>query len=127
LSILKFEEIVELWQHSSCSTSILELLGLVASSQNNCAASAFYTLEELYERFRGTWWEVIWPVDRNSGRLINGVQCKYVADSLPDALRNHPMENFPNVDAQQILYACSLDDEADDIEINEYSHHFVTY
>lgn len=127
MSILKFEEIVELWRHSNCSLSIPELLGLVAENQSSSAAAAFYTLEELYERFRGTWWEVIWPSYRVSNRLINGVQCKYVADSLPDALRNRPLENFPNVDGQQILYACSLDDEMEDIENNEYSHYFATY
>ena len=127
MAILKFEDIVELWRHSSCSLSIPELLGLVTENQGDNVTAAFYSLEELYERFRGTWWEVIWPVERTSGRINNGVQCKYVADSLSDALRNRPMENFPSVDAQQILYACSMDDETDDIENDKYSHHFVTY
>jgi hypothetical protein len=124
LSILKFDEVVRLWQQSNCGLSMPELLGLVADGQSNCV-SAHYTIEELYERFRDTWWEVIRPNHKDEETITKGVQCRYVADSLPDALRNRPCIDFPNVEAKELLYACALEDETDDIEDDKESRYLL--
>ena len=89
-----------------------ELLGLVADGQRETVAS-YYTLEELQERFRETWWEVIWPESVGKNTITDGVQCKYVADSLSDALRNRPLEDFPQVEAQEIMQTYDFEDELD--------------
>ena len=124
LSILKFEELVQLWQQSRCDLSMPQLLGLVADGQDNNIA-AHYTIDDLYERFRETWWEVIWTNHKDKDSITKSVQCKYVADSLPDALRNHPNIDFPNVDAQELLYACSLEEEIDEITSGQTSQYLL--
>ena len=124
--ILKFNEIVKLWMESCCKSSLPELLGLVADGQNESAA-AYYTLEELQERFRDTWWELIWPNYIEKDSIIEGVQCRYVADSLPDALRNRPLDDFPHVEAQEIMQTNDFEDEAD-YAVEEQQHfHIITH
>ena len=125
-SILKFNEIVKLWLESSCKSSIPELLGLVANGQNE-SASAYYTLEELHERFRDTWWELIWPNYTEKDSIIEGVQCRYVADSLPDALRNRPLEDFPHVEAQEIMQTYDFEDESDYFVDDQQSFQIITH
>ncbi|HML76659.1 MAG TPA: hypothetical protein PKB02_19365 [Anaerohalosphaeraceae bacterium] len=43
--------------------------------------------EEYRERLRDTWWEVLWPA-KDTDNLTP--QCRYLADSLRDAMRLRP-------------------------------------
>ena len=124
LSILKFDELVRLWKQGDGGVSIPELLGLVANGQNSYIA-ANYSIEELYERFRNTWWEVVWPNHKENDHISKGVQCRYIADSLPDVLRNRHGVDLPNVEAKELLMAFDLDDESEDIENEKLSRYLV--
>ncbi len=121
LSILKFDELVRLWHESECCLSMPELPGLVADGQSNCV-SAYYTVEELYERFRETWREVVWPNQKGENIITKDVQCRYISDSLMDALRNCPLADFSHTNVQELLYTCALEDDIDNIEDDKQSH-----
>jgi hypothetical protein len=95
-SVMRFEDLLKLWQDSPSDTSIFQLLGLTIPSQYQTVKTTHTSLQEmLRERLRGTWWEVTWP--RFSARnVINSqVRCRYLADSLPDAIRLRPLADFP--------------------------------
>lgn len=54
---------------------------------------------DLTERLRNTWWEVAWPVETPG----DWPQCRYLADSLSDALRQRPQ--IPITAAADTLYS----------------------
>ncbi len=45
------------------------------------------TTEEYREKLRDTWWEVLWPATDSDNPTP---QCRYLADSLRDAMRLRP-------------------------------------
>ncbi len=49
----------------------------------------------LCERLGGTWWEVTWlcPPDRRGS--AGNIRCRYLADSLKDAVRRCPGAQLP--------------------------------
>ncbi len=95
-TVMRFEDLVRLWQDSRAETSILELLGLTAGADRGSSRQMdSVTLESLCEKLRGTWWEVIWPTLSARHGLYRGVQCRYLADSLQDAMRLYPNAGFP--------------------------------
>ena len=49
---------------------------------------------------------------RVCGLIAEDVQCKYVADSFPDALRRCPHAEFLHVDTAE-MFGGDLDDDAD--------------
>lgn len=118
-SILRFEELIQLWRRSCCSLSMPQLLGLNVGSRSESDESELCSLDRLNERFRNTWWEVIWPKDSIGDTISRQVKCRYVADSLPDALRERPNEDFPYINVWDLLYMCDLEDETDDPEDDE--------
>jgi hypothetical protein len=86
-AILGFEELLELWKGGCSEVSIADLLGLtVPSGRGSCGATS-YPLETLRQRFRGTWWELVWPAHARRPIITRGVQCKYVGDSAAEALQ----------------------------------------
>ena len=93
---------------------LFELLDLPKDGYSEFALADNHTLKELQERFKDTWWEVIWPSYAHSDYIYSGVKCRYIADNLLDALRNHPREYFPNLDSQKLLYAYAIEEEIDD-------------
>ena len=107
-SILGFEQLIQLSQAGSDDVSLCRLLGLSVS-----ARAEPYSVETLRERFRGTWWQVVWPDRQMWGLIDKDVQCKYVADSLRDALRRYPRAEFPHIDMTEMF---GDDDIQDDLE-----------
>jgi hypothetical protein len=95
-SVMRFEDLFRLWQDSRSGTSILELLGIAACAEGSSSEKMdSVTLENLCEKLRGTWWEVIWPTLSARHGLYRGVRCRYLADSLQDAMRLYPNAGFP--------------------------------
>ncbi len=95
-SVMRFEDLLRLWQDSPRGASILELLGITACADESSDEKVDpVTLESLSERLRGTWWEVIWPTLSARHGLYRGVRCRYLADSLQDAMRLYPNAGFP--------------------------------
>ena len=110
-SILGFEKLVNLWQTSGHDVSLCQLLGLTTGGST---APEPYSAEALCERFRDTWWEVIWPGHRGGRRIDPSVQCKYVADSFQDALRRCPHAEFLHVDTAAMFIDDPTEDEPDE-------------
>jgi len=110
-SIMCFEDLLELWQAQHPQRSIREFLGIYSRGDvrgGEESDAAF--MQTLRERLHGTWWEVTWsrrPVPRRVG---SGVRCRYLADSLKDAMRRCPCAQFP--------LQVSLDD-SDDVTVDD--------
>lgn len=82
--IIRFEELLELWQTEFRSVPLAELLGLTAPGEAAGDDRYTYSRSALRRRFGGTWWQVSWPdhgLDETAGRIV---QCKYVGDTPPD-------------------------------------------
>ena len=126
-TILKFEGLIRLWRRSSCNLSMPQLLGLTTDGHNKIEESKLNSLDELHERFRSTWWEVIWPKNSTGDNISNQVKCRYVADSLLDALRERPNEDFPYINVWDLLYACDPEDDADSFEDDESTYYLASY
>ena len=95
-SVMRFEDLVRQWQDSRAETSILELLGITNRADGSSSEKVDpVVLESLCEKLRGTWWEVIWPTLSARHGLYPGVRCRYLADSLQDAMRLYPNAGFP--------------------------------
>jgi hypothetical protein len=116
-SVMRFEDLVRLWQDSRTETSLLELLGIAACADGGSSEKMDSTiLESLCEKLRGTWWEVIWPTLSARHGLGRGVHCRYLADSLQDAMRLYPNAGFPARGAVE-----SSEDFAPDDDVEETS------
>lgn len=79
--LVSFEELVPYLR----SKGIEDWYGVVTADGGNAAAFR----EELNERLQNTWWELYWPDSANAVRPT----CRYLADSLRDAMRLRP--NIP--------------------------------
>ena len=91
-SIMRFEELLELWQTTFRGVPLAELLGLTAPGGAAGDGHYTYSRSTLRQRFGGTWWQVSWPAhgpDETTGRIV---QCKYVGDTPPD-LADAPARN----------------------------------
>lgn len=95
-SIMRFEDLLELWQHQHAQQSILEFLGIRSQGDvRGPEESGLGFMRVLHERLDGTWWEV------TRSRLLVGqgaserIQCRYLADSLRDAVRRCPGAEIP--------------------------------
>lgn len=108
-SVLSFEALMDLWRRSRADVSAFELLGLTVPGGTGLEQRV--PLETLYERFRGTWWQVVWPHYPGRRVLTRGVQCKYLADSFRDALRRSPQSDYSLVEESAILRDDPSDDE----------------
>ncbi len=113
-SVMRFEELLRLWQESRCATPILELLGIADSADDGSSEKMdSVTLENLSEKLRGTWWEVIWPTLSARHGFYRGVHCRYLADSLQDAMRLYPNAGFPAHGAVENAEEFIGDDDTD--------------
>lgn len=96
-SIMRFEELLKLWRDGRTGQSILEFLGIGSQGDiRGAEESDPGFLRILCERLDGTWWEVTWtplPIRR---RGTGRVQCRYLADSLKDAVRRCPGALLPS-------------------------------
>jgi hypothetical protein len=119
-SVMRFEELLRLWQDSRCGTPILELLGITTCADDDGSEKVdSVTLENLSEKLRGTWWEVIWPTLSARHGLYRGVCCRYLADSLQDAMRLYPNAGFP---AQGVAEEAEDFVVADEMEESSQEH-----
>jgi hypothetical protein len=95
--IMRFEDLLELWQQQCAQRSVLRFLGIRSRGDvrgNEESDPGF--LRALHERLDGTWWEVtrLYPsVHQNTSGEI---RCRYLADSLKDAIRRCPGAQFPS-------------------------------
>jgi hypothetical protein len=114
-SVMRFEDLVRLWQDGRPETSILELLGITTCADDGSSGTMdSLTLENLCEKLRGTWWEVIWPTLSARHGLYRGVRCRYLADSLQDAMRLYPNAGFPAHGAVENAEDFAGDDDTDE-------------
>jgi len=60
-SIMRFEELLELWQTTFRGVPLAELLGLTAPGGAAGDGHYTYSRSTLRQRFGGTWWQVSWP------------------------------------------------------------------
>jgi hypothetical protein len=109
-----FEDLLELWQTQHPQRSIREFLGIrshgdVRGNDENDPAS----MQVLLERLHGTWWEVTGSRRPVSRRAAGGVRCRYLADSLKDAMRRCPCAQFPLQTALDDSDDMTADDELD--------------
>ena len=114
-SVMQFEDLLRLYQDSRTEASLLELLGIsTCADGGSSGVMEPVILENLREKLRGTWWEVTWPSLSTRHVLGRGVRCRYLADSLQDAMRLRPYADFPvhaNVEADEFG---ADDDDVDD-------------
>jgi hypothetical protein len=114
-SVMRFEDLLRLWQDSRAETSILELLGITTCAEGGSSEKVdSCLLESLCEKLRGTWWEVIWPTLSARHGLYPGVRCRYLADSLQDAMRLYPNAGFPARGAVENAEDFAGEDDMDD-------------
>ena len=95
-SIMRFEDLLEIWRDRHTHQSILEFLGIGSHGDvRGVEESDPGFMRILCERLDGTWWEVTWsclPVRRATAENI---RCRYLADSLKDAVRRCPGAQLP--------------------------------
>jgi len=85
-AMLRFEELLELWQTEFRGVPLAQLLGLTGPGEAAGEDQYTYSRSTLRERFRGTWWQVSWP-DKTAGGVA---QCKYVGDTPRDFVDARP-------------------------------------
>lgn len=111
-SIMRFEDLLQLWWGNPAQQSILEFLGI--RSQGDVRGTEEDDpgfLRILHERLDGTWWEVTWsrlPAGRDSR---GGIRCRYLADSLRDAMRCCPGAQIPPETSIDTADDSMVDDE----------------
>lgn len=112
-SIMRFEDLLDLWRRQCAQQSVLEFLGIrsrgdVRGNEENDPG----LLLILHERLDGTWWEVARPgLPMRSAGV--GICCRYLADSLKDAVRRCPGAQFPTDALIDEVEDMISDDEAD--------------
>jgi hypothetical protein len=90
-SIMRFDDLLELWQDHHAHQSILEFLGIRSQGDvRGAEESDPGFMRILHERLNGTWWEVIWSRPPLRQGSAGGIRCRYLADSLKDAMRRCP-------------------------------------
>ena len=76
--LMSFDELVRYLEE----TGIKNWHGVLTLHAGDSGAAG----DELNERLRNTWWEICWPDNPKTKQPI----CRYLADSLRDALRLRP-------------------------------------
>lgn len=115
---MRFEDLLELWRSQSAQQSIVAFLGIRSQSDvRGAEESDPGFVRSMCERLGGTWWEVTWLcVPGRRGSPAN-VRCRYLADSLKDAIRRCPGAQLPA--------GASIDDDAMeeemDVSLREHS------
>lgn len=105
-SIMRFEDLLELWQGRHTQQSVLEFLGIRSRGDvRGAEESGADFMRVLRERLNGTWWEVTWSRLSIRGNSASAVRCRYLADSLNDAMRRCP--------GAQVAPETSIDDVDD--------------
>lgn len=94
-SIMCFEDLLRLWQDRDPHGSILKFLGIRSQGDVRGPGEndpAF--MQVLRERLGGTWWEVTCSPSpgHNPARRV---ECRYLADTLTDAVRRCPHAQVP--------------------------------
>ena len=79
--LLRFEELLDLWQTEFRSVPLDELLGLTTGGDADEADHYSYPASTLRRRFRDTWWHVCWRGDASDKAVRRIVQCKYAGDA----------------------------------------------
>lgn len=89
--LLPFEELFENRNSDQHKIPFHKLLGLPVPLKEFCIRdNPALSEDEIYEKYRGTWWQIV-CTDTNKQLSENKTaKCFYVADSLRDALRCHP-------------------------------------
>jgi hypothetical protein len=93
---MRFEELLELWRRHRAQQSILAFLGI--RSQGDVRGDEEGDpgfLRVLHERLDDTWWEVTWLRLPGHSNDVGNIHCRYLADSLKDAVRRCPGAQFP--------------------------------
>lgn len=94
-SIMRFEDLLELWRRHCAQQSILEFLGIRSRGDvRGGEESDPGFLRILHERLDGTWWEVTHP-RLPACSAAGAIRCRYLADSLKDAVRRCPGAPVP--------------------------------
>jgi len=93
---MRFEDLLELWQRQRGQQSILQFLGIRSRGDvRGSEESDPGFLRILHERLDGTWWEVTTSRLSLRPNAAEGIRCRYLADSLKDAVRRCPGAQFP--------------------------------
>jgi hypothetical protein len=105
-SIMRFEDLLELWQGHHAQQPVLEFLGIRSQGDvRGVEESDPGFMRVLRERLDGSWWEVTWSRPPARRGLAGGVRCRYLADTLKDAVRRCP--------GAQLSLKASIDDDGD--------------
>ncbi len=95
-SIMRFEDLLELWRNQHGQQSILEFLGIRSQSDvRGVEESDPGFVRTLCERLGGTWWEVTWLYPHGRRGSAGNICCRYLADSVKDAVRRCPGAQLP--------------------------------
>jgi hypothetical protein len=87
-SLLPFETLVAFLSQNGFSEKLDAIMHLKSlDTMNSQQVDNNQIKEEYREKLRDTWWEVQWPAT-DSDNLAP--QCRYLADSLRDAMRLRP-------------------------------------
>jgi hypothetical protein len=116
---MRFEDLLELWRGQPAQRSILEFLGIRSHGDvRGIEEGDPGFVRALCERLGGTWWEVTWLYPANRRGSVDNIHCRYLADSLKDAVRRCPRAQLPA--------GASIDDdmpdEEPDVPVRERNH-----
>lgn len=119
-SLMSFESLVDyLGRHGFMDKLDMVLQIRQSSAGIGLAPTSKDLSGEYYERFTNTWWEVCWPFPQKVNQLPC---CRYLADSLPDALRLRPNISIPSrSDEKPKAFARYLASEEDWLEDDSLS------
>ncbi|MGH2270716.1 hypothetical protein ACQ9LF_02845 [Anaerohalosphaeraceae bacterium U12dextr] len=87
-SLLPFEKLVDFLTQNGFSEKLDTILHIKSLHiRHSHQADHNQITEECLEKLKGTWWELQWPTP-DSDNITP--QCRYLADSLRDAMRLRP-------------------------------------
>ncbi len=90
--LLPFEELILLLKRYGFADRLDTIMQVRIFSVGVPMGLEMLTLsDECREKYRNTWWEILWPLPKNPSTLP---QCFYAADSLRDALRLRPQADI---------------------------------
>ncbi len=113
-SIMCFEDLLKLWQGQHAQQSIVEFLSIRSQGDvRGAEESASGVMRVLHERLDGTWWEVTRSRSSISRGPAGGIRCRYLADSLQDAMRRCPRAQLPPEISMIYVDDVTAEDELD--------------
>jgi hypothetical protein len=125
---MRFEDLLELWRRQRTQQSILEFLGIRSRGDvrgNEESDPGF--LRVLHERLDGTWWEVTRSCLTGHPNDVSRIHCRYLADSIKDAVRRCPGAQFPPEAFLDDAEDATSEDELDVPPARaRFHHHSVT-